>query len=204
MRKFKVGEGVKDGITHGPLIHEAAVNKVQQHVDDAVSKGAKVVVGGKKLDVPGYFFEPTVLADVQSCAIDNEETFGPLAALYRFKTEEEAVEMANNTEVGLAGCVRTCPILVDSLTGTCYSYFFTENIARLYRVAAALEVGMVRLLLPAFFLVPLTRPLVQVGANTGVISQAAIPFGGIKESGFGREGAFSVLFLPFSRPPSAS
>uniref|UniRef100_A0A0K3C7I0 Succinate-semialdehyde dehydrogenase n=1 Tax=Rhodotorula toruloides TaxID=5286 RepID=A0A0K3C7I0_RHOTO len=152
VRKFKVGEGVKDGITHGPLIHEAAVNKVQQHVDDAVSKGAKVVVGGKKLDVPGYFFEPTVLADVQSCAIDNEETFGPLAALYRFKTEEEAVEMANNTEVGLAG------------------YFFTENIARLYRVAAALEVGM-------------------VGANTGVISQAAIPFGGIKESGFGREGS---------------
>jgi succinate-semialdehyde dehydrogenase/glutarate-semialdehyde dehydrogenase len=109
VRKFKVGEGVKDGITHGPLIHEAAVKKVQQHVDDAVSKGAKVVVGGKKLDVPGYFFEPTVLADVQSCAIDNEETFGPLAALYRFKTEEEAVEMANNTEVGLAGCVRASP-----------------------------------------------------------------------------------------------
>ncbi|GAA5825036.1 hypothetical protein JCM11251_006070 [Rhodosporidiobolus azoricus] len=155
VRKFKLGEGTGEGITHGPLIHQAAVDKVQQHVDDAVSKGAKVFVGGKKpekTDLKGYFFEPTVLTEVQSCAIDNEETFGPLAALYRFKTEEEAIEMANDTEVGLAG------------------YFFTENISRLHRVAAALEVGM-------------------VGANTGAISQAAIPFGGIKESGFGREGS---------------
>ncbi|GAA5990990.1 hypothetical protein JCM10908_006489, partial [Rhodotorula pacifica] len=152
VRKFKVGDGTQDGVTHGPLIHKAAVDKVQEHVDDAVAQGAKVLVGGKKLDIPGYFFEPTVLSDVQSCKIDNEETFGPLAPLYRFKTEDEAIQIANNTEVGLAG------------------YFFTENIARLHRVAAALEVGM-------------------VGANTGAISQASIPFGGIKESGFGREGS---------------
>ncbi|BGP17661.1 hypothetical protein JCM10213v2_005698 [Rhodosporidiobolus nylandii] len=153
VRNFKVGEGTQDGITHGPLIHQAAVDKVQHHVTEAVEKGAKIIVGGKKLtDLKGYYFEPTVLTEVNNCAIDEEETFGPLAALYRFKTEEQAIEMANNTEVGLAG------------------YFFTENIARLHRVAAALEVGM-------------------VGANTGAISQASIPFGGIKESGFGREGS---------------
>ncbi|GAA5972134.1 hypothetical protein JCM11641_002510 [Rhodosporidiobolus odoratus] len=153
VRAFKVGEGTGEGITHGPLIHQAAVDKVQHHVDEAVEKGAKVLVGGKKLtDLKGYFFEPTVLTEVNSCAIDNEETFGPLAALYRFQTEEQAIEMANDTQVGLAG------------------YFFTENISRLHRVAAALEVGM-------------------VGANTGAISQASIPFGGIKESGFGREGS---------------
>ncbi|GAA5851890.1 hypothetical protein JCM3766R1_000801 [Sporobolomyces carnicolor] len=152
VRNFKVGEGTGEGITHGPLIHQAAVDKVHSHVEDAVKNGAKVVVGGKKVDLPGYFYEPTVLTDVNACAIDNEETFGPLAALYRFKTEEEVIARANDTEVGLAG------------------YFFTENIARLHRVAAALEVGM-------------------VGANTGAISQASIPFGGVKESGFGREGS---------------
>lgn len=102
VRKFKVGDGSQDGITHGPLIHQAAVDKVQEHVDDAVAQGAKVLVGGKKMDLPGYFFEPTVLADVNSCKVDNEETFGPLAPLYRFKTEEEAIKMANDTEVGLA------------------------------------------------------------------------------------------------------
>ncbi|GAA5867902.1 hypothetical protein JCM8547_003409 [Rhodosporidiobolus lusitaniae] len=153
VRAFKLGEGTAEGITHGPLIHQAAVDKVDHHVKEAVSKGAKVVVGGKKRDdLSGYYYEPTVLAEVQHCAIDDEETFGPLAALYRFKTEREAIERANDTEVGLA------------------AYFFTENIARLHRVATALEVGM-------------------VGANTGAISQAGIPFGGIKESGFGREGS---------------
>ncbi|GAA5907854.1 hypothetical protein JCM8208_001963 [Rhodotorula glutinis] len=152
VKGFKVGQGAHDGITHGPLIHQAAVKKVQEHVDDAVSKGAKVLVGGKKMSVDGYFYEPTVLGDVQECAIDQEETFGPLAPLYRFKTEEEAIERANDTEVGLAG------------------YFFTENIARVHRVSAALEVGM-------------------VGVNTGLISQAGVPFGGVKESGFGREGS---------------
>ncbi|GAA5858753.1 hypothetical protein JCM1840_006542 [Sporobolomyces johnsonii] len=152
VRNFKVGEGTGEGITHGPLIHQAAVDKVHNHVEDAKKAGATVVVGGMKMNLPGYFYEPTVLTEVQNCAIDNEETFGPLAALYRFETEEEVIARANDTEVGLAG------------------YFFTENIARLHRVAAALEVGM-------------------VGANTGAISQAAIPFGGIKESGFGREGS---------------
>ncbi|BGP41379.1 hypothetical protein JCM10449v2_005357 [Rhodotorula kratochvilovae] len=152
VKGFKVGDGAKEGITHGPLIHTAAVKKVQQHVDDAVSKGAKVLIGGKAIDGAGYFYEPTVLGDVQDCAINQEETFGPLAPLYRFKTEEEAIEKANDTEVGLAG------------------YFFTENIARVHRVSAALEVGM-------------------VGVNTGLISQAGVPFGGIKESGFGREGS---------------
>jgi len=105
VKGFKVGQGAHDGITHGPLIHQAAVKKVQEHVDDAVAKGAKVLVGGKKMSVDGYFYEPTVLGDVQECAIDQEETFGPLAPLYRFKTEEEAIERANDTEVGLAGCV---------------------------------------------------------------------------------------------------
>ncbi|GAA6015792.1 hypothetical protein JCM10207_008796 [Rhodosporidiobolus poonsookiae] len=153
VRQFKLGEGTGEGVTHGPLIHQAAVDKVQRHVEEAVEKGAKVVVGGKKRpDLQGYYYEPTILSEVQSCSIDNEETFGPLAALYRFKTEEEVIAKANDTEVGLAG------------------YFFTENISRLHRVAVALEVGM-------------------VGANTGAISQASIPFGGVKESGFGREGS---------------
>ncbi|SCV70277.1 BQ2448_1671 [Microbotryum intermedium] len=152
VRKFKVGEGTDEGITHGPLIHENAVKKVKSHVENAKSKGAKVVVGGDMLDLPGYFFQPTVLTDVQRCAIDEDETFGPLAALYRFKTEAEAIQRANEPDVGLA------------------AYIFTENIARLHRVSAALETGM-------------------VGANTGAISQAGIPFGGVKQSGFGREGS---------------
>lgn len=151
VKNFKVGQGAEDGITHGPLIHTAAVKKVQEHVDDAVSRGAKVLVGGKKIDVPGYFYEPTVLGDVTECAIDNEETFGPLAPLYRFKTEEEAIERANDTEVGLAGSVPspTLSLSFEALRFTDTfsrprSYFFTENIARVHRVSAALEVGMVR------------------------------------------------------------
>ncbi|SCZ87414.1 BZ3500_MvSof-1268-A1-R1_Chr2-2g04880 [Microbotryum saponariae] len=152
VRKFKVGEGTGEGITHGPLIHENAVKKVKSHVEDAKKKGAKVVVGGDVLDLPGYFFQPTVLIEVQRCAIDEDETFGPLAALYRFKTEAEAIERANEPDVGLA------------------AYIFTENISRMHRVSAALETGM-------------------VGANTGAISQAGIPFGGVKQSGFGREGS---------------
>jgi len=150
--KFKVGEGTSEGVTHGPLIHKAAVDKVGRHVEDATSKGATILFGGKKLDRPGYFFAPTVLKDVQKCAIDDDETFGPIAALYKFKTEEEVIAKANEPRVGLAG------------------YFFTENLARIARVAPALEVGM-------------------VGVNTGGISQAVIPFGGVKESGFGREGS---------------
>jgi succinate-semialdehyde dehydrogenase/glutarate-semialdehyde dehydrogenase len=116
VRSFKLGEGNVDGITHGPLIHQAAVDKVASHVEEAVEKGAKVAVGGKRRsDLPGYYYEPTVLTDVQPCAIDNEETFGPLAALYRFKTEEEAIELANDTEVGLAGSVSSYLYFLASL-----------------------------------------------------------------------------------------
>jgi len=153
--KFKVGNGLEEGMTHGPLIHARAVEKVVRHVDDAVSKGAQVLVGGKVL--PGtQFFLPTVLSDVPSNASLNfEETFGPLAALTKFETEEEVIKAANSTDVGLAG------------------YFFSRDIGRVWRVAERLEVGM-------------------VGANSGVISQAVIPFGGVKESGLGREGSHGI------------
>ncbi|KAF4620049.1 hypothetical protein D9613_004897 [Agrocybe pediades] len=149
--KFKIGNGLEEGTTHGPLIHERAVEKVERHVNDAVEKGAQVLVGGKR--VPNTsFFVPTVLSDVPAdAALNSEETFGPLAALCKFETEEEVVRLANNTDVGLAG------------------YFFSRDVGRVWRVAEKLEVGM-------------------VGANTGLISQAVIPFGGVKESGIGREG----------------
>ncbi|RSH90258.1 succinate semialdehyde dehydrogenase NADP+ linked [Saitozyma podzolica] len=151
VKQFKVGPGFDEGVTHGPLIHMRQADKVQEHVDDAVSKGAKILVGGKRGERTAYF--PTVLADVSTeCLLNGEETFGPLAALIRFKTEEEVIALANDSEVGLAG------------------YFFSQDSDRIWRVAEALEVGM-------------------VGANTGAISQAVIPFGGIKESGYGKEGA---------------
>lgn len=150
---FKVGNGFAKGITHGPLIHAKAVDKTHAHVQDAVKKGAKVVVGGKKLTELGEnFYAPTILTDVTHCAIDDEETFGPVAALYKFDTESEVIARSNDTDVGLAG------------------YFYSRDIGRIWRVAEALEVGM-------------------VGINTGLISQASIPFGGVKESGFGREGS---------------
>ena len=120
-----------------------------RHVEDAVSQGAQILVGGKSLDLGGSFFAPTVLCDVpHGTMIDDEETFGPLAALTKFETEEEVIRLANATDVGLAG------------------YFFSRDIGRVWRVAEALEVGM-------------------VGANTGLISHASIPFGGVKESGIG-------------------
>lgn len=135
--------------THGPLIHERAVEKVARHVNDAVQKGAQILIGGSRIDRPGTFFAPTVLSDVPSgTLINDEETFGPVAALTKFETEEEVIKLANDTHVGLAG------------------YFFSRDVGRVWRVAEALEVGM-------------------VGANTGLISQAAIPFGGVKESGIG-------------------
>ncbi|KAI0832934.1 succinate-semialdehyde dehydrogenase [Trametes gibbosa] len=153
---FKVGNGLANDTTHGPLIHDRAVEKVERHVEDALSKGAQLVHGGKRLPGPGTFFAPTVLSDVPADALVNtEETFGPLAALTRFETEEEVIKLANATPVGLAG------------------YFFSRDVARVWRVAEALEVGM-------------------VGTNTGVISQAVIPFGGIKESGLGREGGHGI------------
>ncbi|KAJ7026694.1 succinic semialdehyde dehydrogenase [Mycena alexandri] len=152
---FKVGNGLDESTTHGPLIHTRALEKVQAHVDDAVALGAQVLVGGTS--VPGTsFFNPTVLCDVPLTArINNEETFGPLAALIKFETEDEVIKLANSTDVGLAG------------------YFFSRDVGRVWRVAEKLEVGM-------------------VGCNTGLISQAVIPFGGIKESGLGREGGHGI------------
>ena len=151
MAKLKVGDGAEAGVTTGPLINKAAVKKVQEHIDDAVKKGAKVVAGGKALG--GNFFEPTLLRDVTSdMAVAREETFGPVAPLFRFKTEEDAIRMANNTEFGLA------------------CYFYTRDIGRVWRVAEGLEYGM-------------------VGINEGIISTAEAPFGGVKESGIGREGS---------------
>ncbi|MBI5716881.1 MAG: NAD-dependent succinate-semialdehyde dehydrogenase [Burkholderiales bacterium] len=148
---IKVGNGFEAGVTQGPLIDDAAIAKVERHVADALAKGARVVVGGQKLG--DRFYTPTVLADVTSemlCA--REETFGPVAPVFRFKTEDEAVALANATEFGLA------------------SYFYSRDIGRIFRVGEALEYGM-------------------VGVNTGLISTAEVPFGGVKQSGLGREGA---------------
>jgi succinate-semialdehyde dehydrogenase/glutarate-semialdehyde dehydrogenase len=151
VKALRVGDGTQEGITTGPLINRAAVAKVKEHIDDAVAKGASVLVGGHSLG--GNFFEPTLLRDVTAqMAVAREETFGPVAPLFRFKTEEEAIEMANATEFGLA------------------CYFYARDIGRVWRVAEALEYGM-------------------VGINEGVISTAEAPFGGVKESGLGREGS---------------
>ena len=137
------------------MIHKRALEKVIRHVDDAVARGAQILVGGQA--VPDTtIYAPTVLCDVSpDAALNQEETFGPLAALIKFETEEEVIKLANNTNVGLAG------------------YFFSRDVGRVWRVAERLEVGM-------------------VGANTGSFSSAAIPFGGVKESGFGKEGGHSI------------
>ncbi|MBS3912621.1 MAG: NAD-dependent succinate-semialdehyde dehydrogenase [Hydrogenophaga sp.] len=151
VKTAKVGNGFEDGVNQGPLIEEAALVKVQRHVDDAVAKGARVVAGGKRL--AGQFFEPTVVADATAdmlCA--KEETFGPFAPIFKFETEQEAVDAANNTEFGLA------------------SYFYSRDIGRIYRVAEALEYGM-------------------VGINVGILATEHVPFGGVKQSGLGREGS---------------
>jgi succinate-semialdehyde dehydrogenase/glutarate-semialdehyde dehydrogenase len=151
VRGFKVGNGMDKGVTHGPLIHGRAVAKVKEHVEDAVSKGAKVLVGGKAGE--GNFYEPTVLVDVPiSAVVSKDETFGPLAPCFKFETEDEVIKLANDTEFGLAG------------------YFYSRDIGRIWRVSEAMEVGM-------------------VCANSGILSQATIPFGGVKESGFGKEGS---------------
>ncbi len=151
VKNLKVGDGVDNGVTTGPLINSAAVKKVEEHIADAIAKGAKVTVGGKSLG--GNFFEPTLLRDVTTeMAVAREETFGPVAPLFKFKTEEDAIAMANNTEFGLA------------------CYFYTRDIGRVWRVGEALEYGM-------------------VGINEGIISTAEAPFGGMKQSGVGREGS---------------
>ncbi|HEX3984071.1 MAG TPA: NADP-dependent succinate-semialdehyde dehydrogenase, partial [Acidisoma sp.] len=150
---LKVANGMEEGATQGPLINKAAVAKVEEHIADAISRGARIVTGGKPHALGGNFFEPTVLADVPHDAkIFAEETFGPVAPLFRFKTEEEAIQLANDTEFGLA------------------SYFYARDVGRIFRVAAALEYGM-------------------VGINEGIISTEVAPFGGVKSSGLGREGS---------------
>ncbi len=151
--KLKVGNGLEPGVGQGPLIDAAAVKKVETHIADAVSKGARVLLGGRRHELGGTFFQPTILTDVDAgMLLAQEETFGPVAPLFRFHTEEEAVSLANATEFGLA------------------SYCFTRDIGRVWRVAEALEYGM-------------------VGINTGLISTEVAPFGGVKESGLGREGS---------------
>jgi len=151
--KLKVAGGTEAGATNGPLIDGKAVAKIEEHIADAVSKGAKVMAGGKRHALGGNFFEMTVVANVDSrMAVAREETFGPLAPLFRFKTEEDAIKLANATEFGLA------------------AYFYGRDIGRVWRVAEALEYGM-------------------VGINTGLITTEVAPFGGFKESGIGREGS---------------
>jgi succinate-semialdehyde dehydrogenase / glutarate-semialdehyde dehydrogenase len=151
--KLKVGDGFEPGVQQGPLIDRAAVEKVEQHIADARSKGARVLLGGKRHKLGQTFFEPTVLADVTpKMMVAREETFGPVAPLFRFRSDDEVVEMANNTEFGLA------------------SYFYSRDVGRIWRVAEALEYGM-------------------VGINTGLISNEVAPFGGVKQSGLGREGS---------------
>ncbi|KAJ2905718.1 Glutarate-semialdehyde dehydrogenase DavD [Zalerion maritima] len=153
VKTFKVGNGFKAGVTHGPLIHDRAVKKADSHVRDAESKGAKVIVGGHEHEAGTNFFAPTVLTGMTTdMAMSSEETFGPVAGLFPFETEDEVVKMANSTNVGLAG------------------YFFSRDLHRVHRVSEHLEVGM-------------------VGVNTGLISDPAAPFGGVKESGFGKEGS---------------
>jgi succinate-semialdehyde dehydrogenase/glutarate-semialdehyde dehydrogenase len=153
VKGLKVGDGTEAGVTTGPLIDMKAVEKVEEHIKDALAKGARVVVGGKRHPLGGSFFEPTVLADVTTdMAVTREETFGPVAPLFRFETEEEAIRLANDTEFGLA------------------AYFYARDIGRCWRVAEALEYGM-------------------VGVNEGLISTEVAPFGGVKESGLGREGS---------------
>jgi succinate-semialdehyde dehydrogenase/glutarate-semialdehyde dehydrogenase len=152
-RGLKVGPGTEAGVTQGPLINAAGLAKVEAHVADALSKGARVLSGGARHALGGNFFQPTVLADVTpEMKVAREETFGPVAPLFRFDTEQQAVAMANDTEFGLA------------------AYFFSRDIGRCWRVGEALEYGM-------------------VGINTGLISNEVAPFGGIKQSGIGREGS---------------
>jgi succinate-semialdehyde dehydrogenase/glutarate-semialdehyde dehydrogenase len=150
---LKVGRGTEAGVTQGPLINEAAVLKVEAHIEDALAKGARVVTGGKRHALGHGFFEPTVLTGVTSAMkVANEETFGPLAPLFKFASDDEVVRLANDTEFGLA------------------AYFYSRDISRVWRVAEALEYGM-------------------VGINTGLISNEVAPFGGVKQSGLGREGS---------------
>ncbi|HJV06942.1 MAG TPA: NADP-dependent succinate-semialdehyde dehydrogenase [Chromobacteriaceae bacterium] len=151
--KLKVGHGTEPGVTQGPLIDENAVKKVEEHVADALSKGGKLLTGGQRHSLGHSFFEPTVITEVTAAMkVAKEETFGPLAPLFRFKSEEEVIALANDTEFGLA------------------SYFYARDIGRIFRVSEGLEYGM-------------------VAVNTGILSNETAPFGGVKQSGLGREGS---------------
>ena len=153
VKSFTVGAGTEAGVIIGPLIDRQGMNKVEEHVADATAKGAKVMLGGKPHSRGGLFFEPTILTGVtQAMRVSNEETFGPVAPLYRFKTEDEAISMANATEFGLSG------------------YFYSRDIGRIFRVAEQMETGM-------------------VCVNSGILSTEVAPFGGVKQSGLGREGS---------------
>lgn len=153
VQKIKVGNGMEQDVTQGPMIDDAAVAKVESHIQDAVAQGARVVCGGARHALGGNFFQPTVVADVTpKMRVSKEETFGPLAPVFRFSTEEEAIRMANDTEFGLA------------------AYFYTRDLARSWRIGEALEYGI-------------------VGVNTGLFTTEVAPFGGMKASGFGREGS---------------
>lgn len=153
VKKLKVGNGMDQGVVQGPLIDQAAIEKVQEHIKDVVDHGGKVLLGGKLHALGGTFFEPTVLSNVtQNMMLAKEETFGPVAPLFRFDSDQEVIDMANDTEFGLA------------------SYFYSRDIGRIWRVAEALDYGM-------------------VGINSGIISNEMAPFGGVKQSGIGREGS---------------
>jgi len=153
VKAFKVGPGTEPGVVIGPLIDENGVKKVEAHVADALAKGAKTVLGGKRHSLGGLFFQPTVLTGVTpDMLVSHEETFGPVAPLIRFKTEDDAIRLANDTEFGLSG------------------YFYSRDVGRIFRVAEQMETGI-------------------VGANVGIISTEIAPFGGVKQSGLGREGS---------------
>lgn len=157
MRSLQWGPGLDSAVTQGPLVNQAAVEKVKEHVADAVSKGAKVECGGKTPNSPGFFYEPTIVSGVRSdMVVSRDETFGPLAPIFEFNTEDDVIRLANDTDFGLAG------------------YFFSRDVSRVIRVAQRLQVGM-------------------VGVNTGRISAAEAPFGGVKESGYGKEGSIYGL-----------
>lgn len=153
VKKLKVGNGLDEGVTQGPLINEKALEKVQRHIQDAEQKGGKVLLGGKPHALGGLFYEPTVLANANSdMLLANEETFGPVAPLFSFHSDDDVIKMANDTIFGLA------------------AYFYSQNIAKIWRIAESLEYGM-------------------VGINTGILSTEVAPFGGVKQSGIGREGS---------------
>ncbi|KAK3064063.1 hypothetical protein LTR53_018640, partial [Teratosphaeriaceae sp. CCFEE 6253] len=152
IKTLKVGAGTEEGVFVGPLTHERAVEKAVSHVKDAEKHGGKVILGGKPMEGKGYFFEPTLITGMtKEMLTTREETFAPFLGMYKFETEEEVIELANDCDVGLG------------------SFVITENMARTWRVAEALEVGM-------------------VGVNLGMLSACESPFGGVKGSGFGREG----------------